>query len=166
MSSHSTTPFPDPSGRDQPDSPETSPRILVVDDDADLRRLNARLLTKAGFRVTTASDGAAALAALYADSYDLLLTDHNMPRLTGVELLNELHHAGKTLPTIMVTGNPPEDLNRYPWLQIAETLLKPYSATDLPTTVRRVLSSANIGALNTAAPGVDTPKGAEGITRS
>lgn len=152
MSSHSTTPFPDP-----------SPRILVVDDDADIRRLNATLLRNAGFRVTTAEDGAAALAALYVDTYDLLLTDHNMPRLTGLELLNELHHAGRTLPTIMVSGNPPEDLNRYPWLEIAAVLLKPYAATDLPTTVRRVLSSANADTAHAVTVHADAAAAVEGV---
>jgi DNA-binding response OmpR family regulator len=147
MDTSQRPPFLNPGSSHQAGPPSPCARILVVDDDADLRQLNASLLKHSGYEVTTAEDGAAALAALDADSYDLLLTDHNMPKLTGIELLNQLHIARKTLPTILVSGSLTEDeLYRYPWLQIAATLLKPYAAADLLRTVRRVLSSVSAGA--------------------
>jgi DNA-binding response OmpR family regulator len=143
MDPHLRKPFLTPADNLRPAAPNPAGRILVVDDDADLRQLNASVLKDSGYEVTTADDGAAALAALDADCYDLLLTDHNMPKLTGVELLNQLHIARKTLPTILVSGSLiGDEPHRYPWLQIAATLLKPYAAADLLRTVRRVLSSA------------------------
>jgi DNA-binding response OmpR family regulator len=152
MDPHLRPPFPTPANNLQPDAPNPAARILLVDDDADLRQLNASVLKDSGYEVTTADDGAAALAALDADCYDLLLTDHNMPKLTGVELLNQLHIARKTLPAILVSGSLiGDELHRYPWLQIAATLLKPYAAADLLRTVRRVLSSAVAAAPNAVA---------------
>jgi DNA-binding NtrC family response regulator len=120
--------------------PHTAARILVVDDDDDIRQLNATVLLGSGYEVDTAVDGDAAWAILDNQCYDLLITDHSMPKLTGIELLNELHVAGKSLPSILVSGDlPTQELHRHPWLRISATLLKPYTATDLLDTVRQVL---------------------------
>ncbi len=120
--------------------PHTAARILVVDDDADIRHLNAAVLKGSGYEVDTAVDGDDAWAILDSQCYDLLITDHSMPKLTGIELLNELHVAGKSLPSILVSGDlPTAELHRHPWLRISATLLKPYTATELLGAVRQVL---------------------------
>jgi DNA-binding response OmpR family regulator len=122
----------------------SSQRILVVDDDADIRQLNAKVLVASGYQVDTAEDGAVAWAALQRNSYDLLVTDNNMPHLSGVELLENLLLAHIGLPVILVSGNvPTEELNRHPWLQIEATLLKPYTIADLLGTVEAVLGAAS-----------------------
>ena len=115
-------------------------RILVVEDDRDLRQLNARALIHSGYAVDTAEDGAAGWEALQANRYDLVITDNNMPRLTGIELLKKLCAARMALPVIMATGTlPKEEFTRYPWLQPAATLLKPYTVEELLGTVKEVL---------------------------
>src|SRR3984957_17562280 len=82
-------------------------RILVVDDDVCLRQLSLRALIRSGYDVDTAADGAAGWATLNVDTYDLLITDNNMPRLTGIDLLKKLRSARMALPVIMATGTPP-----------------------------------------------------------
>jgi len=120
--------------------PHALARILVVDDDTGIRQLNAIVLKRSGYEVDTAVDGAAAWVALDAQCYDLLITDHNMPKLTGIELLNQLHVAGKSLPSILVSGDlPTMELQRHPWLGISTTLPKPYTVPELLGTVRQVL---------------------------
>src|ERR1035441_6822218 len=86
---------------------QTSPpcRILVVDDEPDIRRLNAEVLKSSGYEVDTAEDGKAGWQALQAvthapDSYDLLITDHNMPELSGLALVKKLRAARMALPVI------------------------------------------------------------------
>ena len=119
---------------------ESNHRILVVEDDGDIRRLNTEVLMHHGYDVDAAEDGAAAWAALQQEAYDLLITDHDMPRVTGVELLKKLHGARMDMPVIMATGAFPEsEFTRYPWLQPAATLLKPYTLDELLNTVREVL---------------------------
>ena len=61
---------------------QTNPphRILVVEDDISIRRLNTEVLRRSGYEVDAAEDGAAAWEALNADSYDLMITDNNMPK--------------------------------------------------------------------------------------
>jgi DNA-binding response OmpR family regulator len=115
-------------------------RILVVDDEPHIRELNARALAFSGYHVITVEDGALAWDALQHNHYDLLITDHNMPRLTGVELVKKLHAARMAVPVILVTGAlPTEELKQHPWLQIDATLLKPFTTDELLGTVRQVL---------------------------
>ena len=61
----------------------SSQRILVVDDDIQIREIIASTLIKRGYKVDTAKDGADAWKALNETSYYLLITDHKMPRVTG-----------------------------------------------------------------------------------
>jgi len=125
---------------------QTSPphHILVVDDDLCIRELNTEMLLHSGYEVDGAEDGAAAWEALNADSYDLLITDNNMPMVTGVELLKKLRAARMELPVIMATGTfPTDEFSRYPWLKPAATLLKPYSAAEMLRTVKKVLREAD-----------------------
>jgi FixJ family two-component response regulator len=63
-----------------------------------------------------------------------------MPKVSGVELLKKLCAVRMDLPVIMATGTlPKEEFARYPWLQPAGTLLKPYTGEDMLRTVKRVL---------------------------
>lgn len=125
-------------------------RILVVDDEPDICRLNAEVLERSGYQVDTAEDGLAGWEALHAtrhspESYALLITDHDMPGLTGLALVRKLRAAHMALPVIMATGTlPAEDLmDRYPWLQPVATLIKPYSTEQLLGTVEAVLRTAD-----------------------
>ena len=121
---------------------QTSPpcKILVVDDDPDLRRINAEVLHRAGYRVDTAEDGAFAWEALGATRYDLMITDNQMPNLTGMELLKKLYASRMAMPFIMATGKlPEEEFARCPWLRPAATLLKPYTIEELLGVVEKVL---------------------------
>jgi len=123
--------------------PNLRQRILVVEDDQLIRRLNTEVLTYSGYQVDSAVDGADAWKMLQLDNYDLMVTDNNMPNLTGVELLKKLHGARLALPVIMATGTlPQEELDWHPWLQIHATLLKPYTFDELLGTVKDILRAA------------------------
>jgi DNA-binding response OmpR family regulator len=124
--------------------PNSLYRILVVDDESDVRQLSTEVLIHSGYKVDAAADGAAAWEALSTDSYDLMITDNNMPKLTGVDLLKKLRSARMVLPVILATGTlPKEAFTRYPWLQPAATLLKPYAVEELLETVKVVLRATD-----------------------
>ena len=119
-------------------------RILVVDDESCIRWLNAEMLLRSGYHVDTAEDGAAAWRALGAERYDLLITDHNMPRVTGVELIKKVRGARMELPVIMATGTlPEEEFALNPWLRPDATLLKPHTVGEMLRAVKEVLSGAD-----------------------
>ncbi len=118
-------------------------RILLVDDDSNLRCLNTAVLTSSGCQVDEAKEGAAAWDALQLNCYDLLITDNNMPKLSGIELLKKLHAANMSLPIIMATGALPQaEFTRSPWLQPTATLLKPFTIDELLEIVQKVLRAA------------------------
>jgi DNA-binding NtrC family response regulator len=128
-------------------------RILVVDDDSAMRRLNTEVLLCYGYEVDSVEDGEAAWDAIQLNNYDLLLTDNGMPKVTGVELLQKLHESGQELPTVMATGTAPaEEFARSPWLQPALILLKPYTFDELLRTVGNVLQTSAIARGEIAPP--------------
>jgi len=125
----------------QPNSPH---RILVVDDDSDIRHLHTEVLIHFGYHVDAAEDGAVAWETLQLKSYDLIVTDNNMPKVTGVDLLKKLCAARMELPVIMATGGvPPDEFARCPWLQPAAILIKPYTIAQLLGAVKQTLSASS-----------------------
>jgi DNA-binding response OmpR family regulator len=117
-----------------------SNRILVVDDDLSIRELNTQVLARSGYEVDAVEDGAAAWEALQANSYNLLITDNSMPKVSGVELIKMVRSARMTLPVILSSGiTPTEELDRNPSLQLAAMLPKPIVIDELLHTVNEVL---------------------------
>jgi len=119
-------------------------RILVVDDDPTVRELSSAILVRSGYRVDAAEDGAAGWTALQSGKYDLLITDNNMPKVTGIELVRNLRSACMALPVILASGQiPDEDLIKEPALQVAATLPKPFTGDQLLGTVDKVLQATD-----------------------
>ncbi|HEX8603630.1 MAG TPA: sigma-54 dependent transcriptional regulator [Pseudoduganella sp.] len=85
-------------------SPHGSPRVLVVDDEDDLRELLEITLLKMGLDVDGAADLAQARALLAAHDHDLVLTDMRLPDGLGLELVREIAAAGRDLPVAVVTA--------------------------------------------------------------
>jgi DNA-binding response OmpR family regulator len=115
-------------------------RILVVDDDTGIRQLGTEVLIQHGYQVDAAEDHTAGWKALQTHTYDLLITDLDMPRLSGFKLVKWLRDARMALPVIMASGiMTPQELNRNPWFQLSGALLKPFSPDQLLQTVQAVL---------------------------
>ena len=117
-----------------------SNRILLVDDDMNLCWLSADVLVHSGYQVHTATDGAAGWEALLANSYDLLITENRIPKISGVELVKKVRAARMTLPVVLASSFiPTEELSRTPSLELAAILLKPFTSDELVGTVKNVL---------------------------
>jgi DNA-binding response OmpR family regulator len=126
-----------------PDRAASPNRILVVDDDICIRDISAQILASSGYQVDTVEDGAAAWDALHASSYDLLITDNNMPKVSGIDLVKRLRSERMALPVIMASGFPAEMLERIPSLRLDATLPKPFTGDELLGTVKRVLQACS-----------------------
>jgi len=148
MSSHQEKPVDHP-GAVNGEASASSPanprmRILLVDDDALILALCSSVLARSGYLVDTAQDGEAAWKALDAaryapGSFDLLITDNNMPNVTGVELVARLRSVSANMPVIMATGFPPGDAG---YLNLSAILAKPFTPDELLRTVGEVLQSS------------------------
>ena len=93
-----------PEAPSQPPQPGLSHRILVVEDDADVRRVIVESLQLAGHVVTDAADGHAGLAALAAQPPDLLIVDYAMPLMNGAQVIQHARLQVPGLPVILATG--------------------------------------------------------------
>jgi len=82
------------------------PHILVVDDDAAVRKAIERMLTAAGFEVTSMHDGRAAVHLLTHARFDAVLTDIMMPGMSGIELLRATRATDLEVPVLLMTGSP------------------------------------------------------------
>ena len=118
---------------------DTQPaRILVAEDEANLRLVLQKELERHGYRVQVAPDGEAALRKLEETNVDVLLCDINMPRMDGIELLRRVHERPNPPEVIMLTGQATvETAVEAMKLGAYDYLTKPYSITELDVRVRQ-----------------------------
>jgi two-component system chemotaxis response regulator CheY len=81
-------------------------RVLLVDDQPELRRLFRRSLTRAGFTVVEARNGRVAVELAQQLSFDVVISDVHMPDMSGIELLETLGQLNEDLPVILTSGSP------------------------------------------------------------
>jgi PAS domain S-box-containing protein len=120
-------------------------RVLVADDNADMREYLARLLRSAGFRVTTVTDGQAALDAVRASAPDLVISDVMMPRLDGLGLVAALRADARTaaVPVLLLSARAGQEASVEGLRAGADDyLVKPFSAVELLARVRSNLGMA------------------------
>ncbi len=115
------------------------PDILVVDDDPRLREVVRYALSRAGFQVREASDGAQALVAVAAQEPALIVLDVLMPELDGIELCRQVRRSSE-VPIVFLSSRG-EELDRVLGLELGgdDYLTKPFSTRELVSRVKAVL---------------------------
>ena len=121
---------------------ETSDHILIVDDDAEIRRLLSAYLQKNGLRVTAVGDGKAMERALQAPGVDLIVLDLMLPGDDGLTLCRNLR-AKSNIPILMLTARG-EETDRIVGLEMGadDYLPKPFSARELLARIKVILRRA------------------------
>jgi PAS domain S-box-containing protein len=139
-------PDPFPSTSEATDVPERQPRVLVADDNADMRDYVSRILGQ-NYRVDAVADGRAALDRIRAQAPDLVVADVMMPKLDGFGLLAEIRadEGLRALPVVLLSARAGEEA-RIEGLHAGadEYLVKPFSARDLRATVASQLQLAAV----------------------
>jgi len=122
-------------------------RILVVDDSGFQRKRTCRVLHRAGYETLDAPDGKAALEAVERDAPDLVITDLNMPTMTGMEFLAAVQERGLSLPIVVLTSDI-QETTREECIErgAAEVLNKPVNDDRLLVTVEAFLGPAQAAA--------------------
>ncbi len=120
-------------------------KVLIVDDMATMRRIIKSLLEQLGFKnIDEAEDGAVALEKLKKGKYDLVITDWNMPNMTGLELVQEIRKDPqlKDIPVLMVTAEAKKEnviaaikagVNNY--------VVKPFTAETLKEKLEKIYAA-------------------------
>lgn len=119
-------------------------RILITDDNADIRHLLSAMLEEEGHEVTIADDGGSALEMMQIDEPDLLVLDIMMPRMDGYSVLSEMQETGQLerVKVLMLTAKTSEsDWVRGYKLGADSYLTKPFAAEELVETIERLLAT-------------------------
>jgi DNA-binding NtrC family response regulator len=119
-------------------SEQRAARILIAEDEANLRMVLQKELERLGYRVQAAPDGDAALRKLEESNVDVLLCDINMPKVDGMEVLRRVHERPNPPEVIMLTGQATvETAVEAMKLGAYDYLTKPYSITELDVRVKQ-----------------------------
>ncbi len=130
--------------------PERGSQVLVVDDDASVRRALDRALVIHGFEVQSAASGADALRMLAARAPDVVVLDVSMPEVDGIEVCRRLRAAGDTTPVLMLTARDSVG-DRVAGLDAGadDYLLKPFALEELLARLRALLRRTGPADANT-----------------
>jgi two-component system chemotaxis response regulator CheY len=114
-----------------------APNVLIVEDDAATRRLYKFMLTNGGYPVIEAEDGMAALEQLARHHCDLVITDMNMPRMDGMELIQAIRRDYNDVYVILITAfGTPDTEKQARRIGANDYLAKPFDFEELERRVR------------------------------
>jgi len=117
--------------------------VLVVDDDANIREIVRKVITKLGHQVSEVPDGADALRLLETTAFDLIISDVYMAGVDGMELLLRIHQRHSHVPVVMISGGGymarDEVLTMAAACGAVATLDKPFTLEQLRATIEPLL---------------------------
>ena len=120
-------------------------KILIAEDDRELRQLFTHVLTKQGYATTGVADGQQALDALDADYYDLIISDIMMPKVDGYSLVQQLRETGNTTPVLMITARDSYDDMRIGFQSGTDDyMVKPINVNEMVLRVGALLRRAQM----------------------
>ena len=121
-------------------------RVLVIDDEAEVRNLLVRILTRAGFEVIAAEDGATGLRRLYQDRPDAIVLDVTMPGMDGWQTLERIRDLSD-VPVVMLSGRG-EELEKVRGLRLGadDYVAKPFGRQEIVARVESLLRRRRFGA--------------------
>ena len=120
-------------------------KILIAEDDRELRQLFSHVLTKQGYTVSGVADGQQALNAMDSDYFDLLICDIMMPVMDGYELVSQLRDVGNNTPVLMITAKDAFDDMRMGFQSgVDDFMVKPINVNEMVLRVRALLRRAQM----------------------
>lgn len=120
-------------------------KILVAEDDSELRQMFCRVLNRSGFTAIGAADGAAALEVLEHEYIDLIVSDIMMPRVDGYALVRSLREAGNTVPVLMITAKESfQDMQSGFLAGTDDYMVKPVNVNEMILRINALLRRAQI----------------------
>jgi len=120
-------------------------KILIAEDDRELRRLFAHVLLKNGYTVKEVGNGQEALDAIDAEYFDLIISDIMMPVMDGYEFVRLLREAGNTTPVLMITAKDAFDDMRKGFISGTDDyMVKPINVNEMVLRVQALLRRAQM----------------------
>lgn len=115
-------------------------RILVVEEEPDIRRLDTEVLRESGYQVDSVESGFLALNTFKINHYDLLIIEEELSMMTGLELIEAMRSQDVKVPIILISGvKGPNESTTNPRPHVQAFLVKPYTVAELLQTVGELL---------------------------
>ena len=120
-------------------------KILIAEDDRELRQIFSHVLIKNGYSVKGVTNGREALEALDSDYFDLVISDIMMPEMDGYEMVSALREAGNTIPVLMITAKDGfDDMRRGFLAGTDDYMVKPINVNEMVLRVQALLRRAQM----------------------
>ena len=120
-------------------------KILIAEDDRELRQLFSHVLNRNGYTVTGVANGQEALDAMDTDFYDMIISDIMMPVMDGYELVRQLRDVGNTTPVLMITAKDAFDDMRLGFqFGVDDYMVKPINVNEMVLRVQALLRRAQM----------------------
>ncbi|MDO4487830.1 MAG: response regulator transcription factor [Eubacteriales bacterium] len=120
-------------------------KVLIAEDDTELRELFCHVLQRNGYTVRGVSNGLEALSAMEKDFFDLIITDIMMPEMDGYELVQTIRDTGNTTPVLMITAKDAFDDMRQGFLSGTDDyMVKPVNVNEMVLRVSALLRRAQM----------------------
>ncbi|MBO5659443.1 MAG: response regulator transcription factor [Bacteroidaceae bacterium] len=120
-------------------------KILIAEDDRELRQLFSHVLRKHGYTVTGVAHGQQALEAMETDFFDMIISDIMMPVMDGYELVQQLRSVGNTIPVLMITAKEAFDDMRMGFQSgVDDYMVKPINVNEMVLRVGALLRRAQM----------------------
>jgi DNA-binding NtrC family response regulator len=116
------------------------PRVLIIDDEPYVTEMLVAELEERKIFTVTSGNGTSAFSLIEKERPDLIISDHRMPGLSGIELLSFLRSLRSEIPVIWITGNADDETMREAWrLGVYHLFQKPFNPEEVANEVSRVL---------------------------
>ena len=120
-------------------------KVLIAEDDRELRQLFSHVLTKNGYSVKGVTNGKEALDAIDVEYFDIIISDIMMPIIDGYELVKSLRDSGNTTPVLMITAKDSfDDMRRGFVLGTDDYMIKPINVNEMVLRVQALLRRAQM----------------------
>ena len=120
----------------------TSGKVLVVDDNNDLRIVVSKLLSRLGYEVSSADSGENGLSIFLKNKFDVVLSDYEMPGMDGVAFACSVKKSSPRTPVVIMTGAGKETVFSRKSTAVDEVISKPFTLTEIDETIQNLSGKA------------------------
>jgi CheY-like chemotaxis protein len=121
---------------------ETGEKILVVDDNKFLRIVVSKMLSRLGYKVSSADSGENGLSIFLRNKFDIVLSDYEMPGMDGVAFACSIKKSSPRTPVVIMTGAGKETVFSRKSTAVDEVISKPFTLAGIAETIQNLLGQA------------------------
>ena len=120
----------------------TGGKILIIDDNNDLRMVVSKMLSRLGYEVSSADSGENGLRLFFKDKFDIVLSDYEMPGMDGVAFACSVKKSSPHTPVVIMTGAGKETVFSRKSTAVDEVISKPFSLAEIDQTIQNISGEA------------------------